>query len=55
VHKEYRGIGNTAAFVAHFNHGAVILFIKEGRNLSNRDRNDIRAAYEEERRNLVDD
>ena len=48
VRKGGRGIGATAAFIVQCNDGAIILFVKEGRHLSIRDRNDIRAAYEEE-------
>ena len=56
VRKGARGIGVTAAFVVQFNDGdTVILFVKEGRHLSIRDRNDIRAAYEEELRSHFDD
>ncbi|MEI8394104.1 MAG: hypothetical protein WCF85_05170 [Rhodospirillaceae bacterium] len=56
VRKGSRGIGVTAAFIARFNDGdTVILFVKEGRSLSLRDRNDIRAAYEEELRSRFDD
>ena len=56
VRKGARGIGVTAAFVAQFNDGdTIVLFVKEGRNLSIRDRNDIRVAYEEELRSRVDD
>ncbi len=55
VRRGVRAIGITAAFVVEFNDGVtVVLFIKEGRNLSLRDRNDIRAAYEEELRRRVD-
>lgn len=55
VRRGARAIGITAAFIVAFNDGVtVVLFIKEGRNLSLRDRNDIRAAYEEELRRRVD-
>ena len=49
-------IGVLAAFVARMNDGdAVVLFAKEGRNLSLKDRNDIRASYDEELKGRFDD
>lgn len=51
IRKGVRDIGLIMAFVAHFNDGSIVLlFAKEGRNLSLKDRNDIRAAYAEELR-----
>ena len=56
VREGTRGIGVIAAFVAMFNDGdTVVLFVKEERSLSLRDRNDIRAAYDEELRSRLHD
>lgn len=56
IRKGARGTGVTAAYVTQFNDGSiVILFIKEGKNLSLRDLNDIREAYREEQRSRGDE